>query len=65
MNIWKQLWSYTKKYKKYLFYSLSALMISTTVFIVGTLITKTVIDKYIMGIFKPLSVNETVKFSEH
>lgn len=65
MNIWKQLWGYTKTYKKYLFYSLSALMISTTVFIVGTLITKTVIDKYIMGIFKPLSVNETVKISKY
>ena len=65
MSIWKQLWSYTKKYQKYLFYSLFALMLSTIVFIVGTMITKTVIDKYIMGIFKPLSVNETVKFSEH
>lgn len=65
MSIWKQLWSYTKKYQKYLFYSLFALMLSTVVFIVGTMITKTVIDKYIMGIFKPLSVNETVKFSKH
>lgn len=61
MSIWKQLWNYTKVYKKYLFYSLSTLLISTTMFIVGTMITKVIIDQYIMGIFRPVSVTDTIQ----
>ena len=48
MYIWKQLWAYTKPYKRFLFYSLFALMLSTTIFIVGTMMTKIIIDKYII-----------------
>lgn len=61
MSIWKQLWSYTRVYKKYLFYGLSTLLISTTMFIIGTMITKVVIDHYIMGIFRPYSVSDTIQ----
>ena len=61
MYIWKQLWAYTKPYKRFLFYSLFALMLSTTIFIVGTMMTKIIIDKYIMGMFRPVSVSNTIQ----
>ena len=36
-------------------------MLSTTIFIVGTMMTKIIIDKYIMGIFKPVSVSNVMQ----
>ena len=61
MYIWKQLWLYTKPYKKFLFYSVLALMLSTSIFIVGTMMTKIIIDNYIMGMFKPVSVSSAIQ----
>lgn len=56
MSLWKQLWTFVKPHQRMLYLSGMAMIASSMLFVAGTMITKVIIDDYIMGIFEPLVV---------